>query len=69
MREKLTIRQQELLVLAAEPAFRIQGFSICGPREYRTAKSLERKGFTSISVTHRMRLTPAGRAALGEEQK
>jgi hypothetical protein len=65
--EKLTKAQRAMLELAAEPAFRICGLSLYGGREFRTAKSLERRGFASVSVTDKAFITPAGCTALQEQ--
>lgn len=67
-RVRLTAAQRELLVLAANPAFRIQGVAIHGPQEFRVAQALDRKGVATLDVFDKLTVTDAGRAALAGDR-
>lgn len=64
---KLTERQRALLELAADAAFRIQGLSVYGPREFRTAQSLDRRELARLDVFDKLYITPAGRSLINQE--
>lgn len=63
---KLTRAARDLLDMAAHPAFRHDGVMLSGAREFRTAKSLDRLGLGRLSISDRLKITPAGRQALAQ---
>lgn len=67
-RVKLTEAQRGLLQMIADPVFRLDGLAVCGAREYRTARSLDRRGLARLSVRDHLKITDAGRQALKDQE-
>jgi hypothetical protein len=54
--------------MAADPIFRVDGLSLFGAREFRTASSLSRRGLAYIDTVQRLWLTNLGRASIEPNQ-